>query len=485
MRKTAFTTLMTLLPALAFAAEAPKDASAEDAAAWRSKRPDVPPAPTPVLPTFERRVLDNGLTLLVTQVDALPVVSFNLVTRGGATMDPEGKAGLTGLTYDMLEEGAGDLSALAFSDAVADLGASFGAGSGRQSGGVSISGLAKHADAMLGLLSDAARRPRLEQKDFERRKAQTVATLLRQRGSPQGLAFERIPKLIYGEGHPFGHPPTGTVETVKALTHADVTAHFPKVLGPAHSALVVAGALSVDEAERLAKKHFGDWTSDAAPRPEIPAVAAKPRTKTTIVDTPGAAQTMMIVGRPMFGKGHPDEYAVRLANLVYGGTFGARLNMNLREDKGYTYGAHSQASFRNGVGVFIAYSALRADATGKGLKETFDELGRLKSRPPTAEELEQARTGLVRSLPGKFEVTSDIAEAAGELFVNELPLDHFATLAARYEAVPLEAVQKKGVEYLDPSVMQVLLVGDGVLVRGQLAAEAEPLGLGEIVVEKP
>jgi zinc protease len=455
-------------------------ARAQDDAAWRNQRPAVPPPVAPVLPAFEQDTLPNGLTLLVTHLDALPVVTFNLVSKGGATYDPAGKAGLTSLTFDLLEEGAGALDALAFSDAVADLGAEFGAGVERDSSGIHMGGLSRNADAMLGLLADAVQRPRLEAPDFERAKAQTIATLLRRRGSPQGLAFEKIPALIYGEAHPYGHPPTGTPESLEGLTLDDVKAHYARVMGPKHSALVVAGDLTLAQAKALAEKHFGGWAPEGvSPPPAVPAVKAKARKTVTLVDKPGAAQTMMVVGRPLFARGHPDEYALALANEVFGGTFSSRLNMNLREAKGYTYGAQSQAAFRTGVGVFIAYSALRADVTAPGVKETLADLAGMKKTPPTAQELATARSGLIRSLPGQFESTGAVAGGAASLFIYALPLDHFATLGARYEAVTLDAVRKAAATYLAPGDMQLLLVGD----RAATEKAVKALKLGKLVVE--
>ncbi|MCB9645644.1 MAG: insulinase family protein [Deltaproteobacteria bacterium] len=454
-------------------------ARADDDAAWRKARPAVPPPVTPVLPAFEQATLPNGLTILVTHLDALPVVTFNLVSKGGATYDPKGKAGLTSLTYDLLEEGAGELDALAFSDAVADLGADFGAAADRDSAGVHMGGLSRNADAMMKLLADAVIRPRLEAPDFERTKAQTIATLLRRRGSPQGLAFEKIPALIYGATHPYGHAPTGTPDTVDALTLDDVKAQYAKIMGPKHSALVVAGDLSLADAQALAEKHFGAWAPEAAPPPTVPEVKAALRKTVTLVDKPGAAQTMMVVGRPLFARGHKDEYALTLANEVFGGTFSARLNMDLREAKGYTYGASSQAAFRTGAGVFIAYSALRADVTAPGLKETMAQLADMKKKPPTEQELAMARSGLIRSLPGQFETTGAVAGGAASLFIYGLPLDHFATLGARYEAVSLDAVRKAAATYLAPATMQILLVGD----RASTEKPVKALKLGRLVLE--
>ena len=449
---------------------------------WRAQRPEVGPPPAPALPTFTRRPLDNGLTVLFSRVDAMPIVTFSLVTLGGATRDVSEQAGLTALMYAMLEEGAGSLDALAFSDQVADLGASFSAGSGRDRGSITITGLARQAEPMMVLLATAALTPRFGEADFKRRQAQTLASLERRRGSPQGLAFERIPALIYGPKHPYGHPPSGTPETVAGLTLELVRAQYAKTMGPEHSALIVAGDISLDRALALAQTHLGTWPQKAAPLPDIPEIAAPTRQAVHLIDKPGAAQTMTIIGRPLFGRGHPDEIPLKLANLVYGGSFAARLNMNLREDKGYTYGAHAQATYRRQVGVFVAYSALRADVTGAGLQEFFTELEALDGpRPATEAELLRARDGVIRGLSGGFERTASVANAAEELFAYDLPLDYYTALGKRYAATDLEAVRAAGKRYLRSERMQILMVGDAKVVKPQLGR----LSLGPVVVDTP
>ena len=449
---------------------------------WRVDRPEVGPPPAPALPMFTRRPLENGLTVLHSRVEAMPVVTFSLVTLGGATRDPAPEAGLTALMYAMLEEGAGDLDALAFSDRVADLGASFGAGSDRDRGSVTMTGLTRHAAPMMELLAMAVLEPKFAARDFERRKAQTLASLERARGSPQGLAFERLPGLIFGSQHPYGHPPNGTPETVAPLTLEKVQAQYGLTVGPVHSALIVAGDIALDLALALAEAHFGAWVHAAAPLPEIPKISARLRTEVYLVDKPGAAQTMTIIGRPVFGRGHPDEIALKLANLVYGGSFSARLNMNLREEKGYTYGAHAQATYRREAGVFVAYSALRADATGPGLQEFFAELDALNGpRPPTPEELARAQKGVIRGLPGRFERTASVASAAEELFTYELPLDYYTALGKRYATASLNQVRAAGTRYLRPELMQVLMVGDAKVVKPQLSK----LPLGPVLVDTP
>lgn len=466
---------------LALAAATPDDTTVPADAAWRAERPKTGDPKPPKLPVFERAVLSNGLTILVTQLDALPIVSFSLVTKGGAKLDPKGEAGLAAMTYEMLGESTETMTALELSDAVADLGASFGTHGDRDRGSVSIGGLTRNADEMLELLASAALRPRFAPADFERVKQRTLAGLFRRRGSPQGLAFERVPELIYGADHPYGHAPTGSVETVEALTLDAVKRYFAQTMAPGHSALVAAGSLSLDEVKALAEKHLGAWKRDVEALPEVPAAEAHERTAVYLIDKAGAPQTMTIVGRPVFARGHPDEAALTLANEVFGGAFSSRLNMNLREEKAITYGASSQAAFRDGTGVFLAYSAIRADATALGVSEIFEELKRITSNPPTPEEVEAARSALIKSLSGNFERSGAIAGAAASIFVYELPLDYYSTLAEKYDEVDLEAVRAAAKKYLVPGVMQVLLVGDAAMISKPI----EALGLGTLEVSSP
>lgn len=440
---------------------------AADDESWRSQPPPIPPPEPAVLPQIEKAELPNGLVLYAIPVEGVPLVSFELVTVGGSSLDPAGKAGLTGLTYDMLEEGAGDLDALAFSDRVADFGARFGAGSGRDSGSVTILGLARHGDALLELLRSAIRKPRLEEGSFTRVKQEKLANLQRQLASPQGVAFQEFPKLVYGPEHPFGHPPTGTPESLLALTLGDVKAQAERVLTPKASALIAAGDIDMDRLKKLARTHFGDWTGPDPGDRSVPPVQAQPRKSVVLIDKPGLTQTIIVFGRPLFGRGHPDELPVELLSEVLGGSFSSRLNMNLREDKGYAYGAQTQVAFRNGVGVLLGLAAVQADQTGPSLDECMAELERLRTQPPTAPEVRLAKDGIVRSLTGQFASSGSIASAAASLFVYDLPLDHLATLGPRIENVPLEDVLRVR-QLFEGSDMQVLLVGDAKQVVPQL-----------------
>ena len=434
---------------------------------WRSEPPPVPPPEPPVLPSFERTVLPNGLEVYSAQTADLPVVSFSLVTRGGSAADPSGASGLTSLTYAMLEEGAGDLDALAFSDRVADLGATFGAQAGRDSGSVSISGLSRHAALMLELLRLAVQMPRLQMEDFERVKAQTLASLTRSRNAPQGIAFSELPALLYGKKHPLGHPPQGTPASVKDLDLARVKAHFGEILGPKGSALIAAGALPHEEVVALARAALGGWKGEARV-PEIPAVEPPPARRIVLIDKPGAPQTLILAARPLPPKGDAAEVPLTIANEVFGGSFSSRLNLNLREDKGYTYGASSQAIFRRGVGAFVAYAAVRADVSGAALAEMMDEMARLQTQPLSEDEVRLAKSGVVRTLTGQFQTAGQVSGAAASLFVQSLPTDYFVKLGPRFDQSPLEEIRRAAVDFIDEERIVVLMVGDADLVQPQV-----------------
>ncbi len=448
-------------------AVAASDGSAED---WRSERPPVPAAEAPVLPSFSRAELGNGLALYVTEVDTVPLVSFRLVTLGGSSADPDGRDGLTSLMYALMEEGAGDLDALAFSDRVADLGARFGAASARDHGVLSIGGLARQAPELMRLLASTAREPRFDPGAFTRVKAETLASIERSLASPQGAAFMLFPGLVYGEGHPLAHPPSGTTNSMGALQLSDVQAQYEATFAPNRSALIVTGALSLEDARRLAEAHFGSWAKGSEAPAALPPAEPRPRQAIHIVDRPGSAQTLVLFGRPLFGRGGPDEIPLSLANEAFGGAFTSRLNSNLREDKGYTYGASSNVTFRRGVGVFLAYSAVQSQVTGPAVQEILRELAGLTNAPLRTAELELARDGIVRSLPGQFQTAGAIGSAAVSLYVYDLPLDYFRDLGERYATASLSRVQRTSQSYLSPDSMQILLVGDMSEVLPQLKA---------------
>ncbi|MBN1206481.1 MAG: insulinase family protein [Myxococcaceae bacterium] len=460
-------------PTPAPVAEPPK---AEDPQAFRAKMPTPGTPPELVLPSFEEAKLDNGLTVLVSSRRQLPLVYVGVAFASGGAVDPVGQGGLAELTYKMLLEGAGGRDTIALDNAFADLGVSPGLSVNPDGAFVGVRVLTRNADPALALLSDVVRKPTFSPKDFERRKKQQLADLVRNLGSPRFLAQQAYLKAVFGDAHPYGHPVGGLPATMEKLTLQDVKRYYQKNVGPRAAALVVVGDVTREQAVQWAKKYFGDWKGAAVPPPVPPAPPSPPREQLSVVYKPGLEQTFVLVGRPGLAMGHPDEYSLELATTVFGGFFGSRLNMNLREAKGYTYGAGAMSDPRLGVGPLTLYSAVRADVTGPALSEFVRELNDVKARPITSQELESAREGLIRSYPGFFETVDGLGSNVAQLFFKRRPLDEFARQVAGLEKATPAEVQRVAEAYLDPAAMQIVLVGDPDVIQKQVG----PMNLGKL-----
>ncbi|HWV37898.1 MAG TPA: pitrilysin family protein [Vulgatibacter sp.] len=455
----------------------PDAAPLADPEAWRATPPAPGEPPELVTPRFERFELPNGLQVLVSERHELPIVSVGVALRAGSAADPEGKEGLAQLTYQLLLEGAGKRDAVALDDAFADIGTSASVSVTEDGALVGTQVLTRNLEEAMSLLADIVQRPRLERASFELRKKQQLANLAAQVGNPRYLAGEAFAAAAFGAHHPYGRLGSGTPASVARLQVADAKRFYERAAGPKAAAIVFAGDITAERARELAQTSFGSWKGKAvAPQvPKAPEVAA--RARVVVVPKPGLSQTVIMMGRPAIAVGDPDEFDLNLASMVFGGTFGSRLNMNLREDKGYTYGARSYVDSRLGVGPIVASSAVRADVTGAAIAEFMKEMHDLDTRPISEDELEAAREGRIRSLPGSFETVGGLAYAAASLFWYDLPLDRFERLVEGYEAATPETVQAAARRYLDPSMMQIVLVGDPEIVSEQVGS----MGLGPIV----
>ncbi|WP_257457697.1 M16 family metallopeptidase [Archangium lipolyticum] len=468
-------------PTPAPAPETPAPAPQQDAEAFRAQPPKPGEPPELVLPKFEQAKLDNGLTVLVSTRKELPLVFVGVAFATGGAQDPAGKWGLADVTYKMMMEGAAGKDTLALDRAFQDLGVSPSVSTNPDGAFIGTRVLKRNTEAALALLSDVVRKPNFAQSDFERRKKLQLAELVRALGSPGFLAQQAYLNAVFGPKHPYGHPVSGLPATVESLTLRDVKSFYQKNVGPKAAALVMTGDITLDEAVKLAKKAFGDWKGSATlpavpPAPPVPA-----RQQVVFVPKPGLDQTMIVMGRPGIAMGNPDEHSLDLATTVFGGFFGSRLNMNLREDKGYSYGAGASSDARLGVGPLTASSAVRADVTGLAVAEFFREMKGIRERPITQKELEAAREGLIRAIPGEFESVEGLGASAAQLFFLRRPMDEFArTVAGLEKATPAE-VQRTAEAYLSPEAMQVVLVGDPEVIQQQVG----PLELGKLVAENP
>ncbi|MBX5481227.1 MAG: insulinase family protein [Myxococcaceae bacterium] len=448
---------------------------------WRAQPPKPGPSPELVIPTFQKAVLPNGLTVLVSERHDLPLVSLAVAFSAGTAQDPEGKAGLADLTYRLLLEGAGKRDAIALEEAFSDLGGQPYTQTRADGALVGTRVLTRNAPRALELLSDIALHPQMKQAGFELKKKQMLDTLAQLAGDPTWLAQWAFAQELYGTNHPYGQIGSGTPESVSALTLKDARDFWAKWSGPKGAALVVTGDVTLDQAKQWAAKYFGKWKGKAARPPVPPAVQPDATRQLVLVPKAGLVQTIVAMGRVAIPSGHPDEPALQLASTIFGGFFGSRLNMNLREAKGYSYGAYAYVDPRRGEGPLVASSKVRADVTGPALQVFLEELKGLQVRPITDDELSAAREGLIQSLPGSFATVEDLTRAAAGLYWEDKALDHYQQLVTKLEAATSAQVQQVAEKYFNPVLLDVVLVGDPDLVTKQV----QPLGLGELVVRQP
>jgi predicted Zn-dependent peptidase len=447
---------------------------------WRNTQPPPAPPPDLVMPTFVKAVLPNGLEVYVSERHELPLISLGVALAAGSAQDPAGKAGTADLTIRTFLEGAGKRDAIALEQAFADLGASPAALTRQDGAFVGTTVLTRNAPQALALVADIVLRPTLKDEDFKRKQREQLNNLARSAGSPTFLAQEAFTQVMYGKDHPYGNLTSGVPSTVEKLTAKDARQWYQKNVGPKAAALVVSGDVTLDQAKKWAEQYFGTWKGTAvrAPRPPAPKTLER---EVVLVPKPGLNQTIVAMGRPSIESGSPEQAPLELATTVFGGFFGSRLNMNLREAKGYSYGANAYVDPRRGPGPLVASSSVRADVTGPAVKEFFNELEGLKQRPITSAELEAAREGLIRSLPGSFNSVEELTRAAAGLFWEERPLDDYKKEVERLQSATLEQVQAAAAKYFDPAKLDMIMVGDPNVVKTQV----EPLDVGKIIIHPP
>lgn len=458
-----------------------KPAGPPDTEPWRATPPQPGAAPELVIPEFKRAVLANGLTVYLVERHDLPLVSVAVAFSAGTAQDPKGKAGVAEITYKLLLEGAGKRDAIALEDAFSDLGGAPYAQARPDGAVVGTRVLARNAPAALALLADIAMKPQMKGAAFELKKKQLLDTLAQLSGDPSYLAQWAFADVLYGANHPYGQVGSGTTESVNGLTLADSKAYWRSWAGPKGAALVIAGDVTLDEAKAWAQKHFGAWKGKGVRTPKPPDVTPDEKRQIVLVPKKGLVQTIVSVGRAAIPAGHADETPLQLASTVFGGFFGSRLNMNLREAKGYSYGAYSYFDGRRGDGPLVASSKVRADVTGPSLAVFMEELNGLKTKPITEAELAAAREGLVQSLPGSFATVEDLSHAAANIYWEDKELDHYQTMIRDLQAATPEKVQQVAEKYFDPQLLDVVLVGDPDVVQKQVAA----LELGELILRDP
>jgi zinc protease len=455
--------------------EAAAPAPAQTAADWRAQPPAAGPVSTLALPAPQRFVLANGLTVYLLEQHKLPVIAANLMILGGSDQNPAALPGVASFTADMLDEGTQTLSTLAIAQHLAQIGAQLGSGSSSDFASVSMRSLTNNVDAAFGLLADVTLRPAFDARELERVRNNRLTQYQQQRDNPNAIAARLLSRALYGTQHPYGYPELGTPASLKAITRDDLTTFWKNNYAPGNAALVVAGDVDAGALRALAEKHFGGWQGKAAST-QLPAAPAALARRVLVADRGAAPQTALRIGAVGVARANPDYVPLEIMNTTLGGLFSSRINMNLREKNGYTYGASSAFGFRRGPGPFQIGTGVRTDVTAPAVKEIFNELERMRSSPVTGAELGSAKDSVVRSLPGQFETTANAAGTIGELFIYNLPIDYYAQLPARIQAVSIADVSRVAQQYLQPDKMVVIAVGDAK----QVTPELEKLQLGKV-----
>jgi zinc protease len=434
---------------------------------WRKTKPAAGPPVTVHLPVPETFTLANGLKVYVVSEPQLPILAASFVTRAGSENNPVGKAGLASLTAQVMGEATTSRSLTQLAEAQERIGTRIGVNASMDGAAAGMTVLTSHTAEGMDILADVLQHPAFADADLDRLRKQRLIGIQQETDNVQAMAARVAPKLLYGD-QPYGASGTGTTESVTALTRADITGFYAAHFGPADSGLTLVGDITVPEAKKLAETYFGKWTGAASAAAVIPPPPPAPATHVVIVDKPGAPQTSLSAIGFGVPANSPDIQTLQVMNYVLGGSFASRINMNLREVHGYTYGANSQYPFYRSGGNFTAGGLVRTDVTGPAAKELMSEIKRFPSNPPTEAELKEAKDARVQSLPGQFETDGAIAGSISSLFLYDRPLDYYATLPAKYRAVTPADVARVTATDLHPDNLIIVAVGDRAKIETQL-----------------
>lgn len=445
-----------------------------EAEPWRATPPQAGPTPRVTLPRGESFRLPNGLTVIHHRNPALPLVSSQLVIRSGGAANPDRLPGLAGFTAQMLEEGTSTRSAPQIADEIARLGAFLDTGSSDDVSTVSLLSLRTTFARALAVVADIVQRPAFPVAEIERQRLDRLGALTQQREDPETVAALAAAGALFGPGHPKGYGQLGLEAAIRATTRDDIAGFWKRHYVPSNAALVITGDITRAEAEALAREHFGAWPAAAAPD-AAPGAARPTKARLVLVDQPDSGQTALQVACMGPPRDTPDFPALQVMNAALGGLFSSRLNNNLRETRGYTYGVYSHFDYDRHPAPFSVEASVQQDATGESVREILREIALLREAPLPDAELAAARNAQLLSLPGQFETNADVGASLTELFVYGLPDDYYDGLARRLAEVGAADVQEAARRWLDPDRMVVVAVGE----RRRILPQLQKLGLGQ------
>ncbi len=444
----------------------------------RTKLPPVSASADLTIPSVERKTLDSGATLAVLNQSELPIVRLELVFKSGNASDPAGKSGLCDLSAGMHLEGTKKRDKFAFESELESMGTEFFYETQRDGTIFSMTALEKHLDRSLELFAEAITEPSFPESEFVLEKDRRLVDISREGEDPFMVSIKVTRRVVYGDGHPYALIGTGTETTMKGLTLDDARSFSKAHFTPGNATLIAVGAISIDDLEKRFEKAFGGWKGEAPPQARI--LAPPPITERTVylVDKPGDTQSTISIAQAGIPRNDPNWEKVVLANHVFGGFFSSRLNLNLREDKGYSYGVRSMISPSRGPAVFSMGGRVQADATAPSITEFLKEFAEIRAkRPITQQEFDFSRKNLLQSYATEFETVGQLASALSTQVLYGLPDDNLVTYPKRLEAVNLAAANATAKELFTPDHTAIIVVGD----LAKIEKSVRSLKLGTVV----
>jgi len=447
----------------------------------RNQKPAPGPTPPVSTPKIERATLTNGLSVWLVQRHELPVVNATLQIRSGSSVDGA-HPGIATMTAALLDEGTAKRSSLDFAKALDMLGANLTATAGAEQTSIALETLSKHLDSALGLMGEMVVQPAFKADELERERKSRLQNLKQQKDVATLTADKVFNLAVYGEDHAYGHPASGTMASIQALTRDDIATFYDGYFRPNNAVLIVVGDITLQQLVPKLEAAFTGWTSKPVP---AEAAAAPPRPAVQpmavyLVDKPNAAQSEIRIGQACASRTvDPDYYALQVAMTALGGQFTSRINLNLREKHGFTYGARGNIAYRRGAGPFVAGGGVFTAKTDSSLTELMNELKDIRGpRPLTAAETEAAKNSILRGYPRRFETPDATIGVLADLALYQLPDSEIGNFLTQVANVKSEDVTRVASKYLSPEKMAVVVVGDLVKIRPGI----EALNLGPITV---
>jgi zinc protease len=440
----------------------------------RSSAPQ-PGAPRPYhFPHIHRTTLENGLRVLVAENHNAPIVALRTIVKSGADHDVADLAGLASVTADLLDEGAGSRDAIKLAEDIGLLGGALGTGADWDATYMSIEVLSRTASEAIQILGDVSFRATLPADALERVRSERLMEILQQRDEPAAIAGKRFAGLLYGTGA-YGNPIIGTSATVSRMTLEDVRRFYAQHYIPNHSSVVVSGDVTPDDAVRLVRDAFSDWKRGPEPPRPIPQPQNLETSRIYLIDRPQAVQSEIRVGHVGVSRSSEDYFAINVMNALLGGIFNSRINLNLREKHGYTYGARSTFAFRRGAGPFVVSAPVRNEVTRESVEEVLAELRRIRTGDVEPRELDETKSYMMGVFPATVQSASDIASRLLDMELYSLPEDYFDRYRENIGAISRDDVARVANKYVDPDRALIVIVGNAAQVREPLGTLGMPL----------